>query len=243
MVSNGSLVTAGHGVALLTEIGMDTEMGRIAGHLNKTKQTKTPLQQRLNRVGKVISAIALAAAVLLFIVGMLQGEDFWSMILLAVALAVAAVPETLNLIVTLALSNGVNKIVDKNALVRKLPVVETLGNTSVICSDKTGTITQNRMAIQRLYLEKKGDFDAESDFGEEEMAFLYMLSLASNASCTLDEEGNADCRGNPTEVAIMRLLAEKGGSMEKAHAHFKKVAEIPFSSDRKMMTVVLETTT
>lgn len=240
MVFSGCLVVAGHGVAIVTEIGMDTEMGHIAGHLNRTQPGKTPLQKRLNRVGKTISAIALAAAIVLFLVGLFQGEDFWSMILLAVSLAVAAVPETLNLIVTLALSNGVNKMVGKNALVRKLPVVETLGNTSVICSDKTGTLTQNRMDIQRLYLEKWGDFKAKDEFADEQMAFLYMLALASNATCTIGEDGTADCRGNATEVAIMRLLVEKGGSMEKANARFKKVAEIPFSSDRKMMTVVLE---
>lgn len=152
MVFSGCLVTAGNGIAVVTETGMNTQIGKIAGFLENTKKGKTPLQQRLDKVGMNISAIAIISAVILFIIGMIQGADFWNMMLLAVSLAVAAVPETLSLIVTLTLSNGVKNMVKKNALIRKLPAVETLGNTSIICSDKTGTLTQNRMSIKRLCL-------------------------------------------------------------------------------------------
>ncbi|MGC4017912.1 MAG: HAD-IC family P-type ATPase [Muricomes sp.] len=152
MMFSGCLVTGGNAVAVVTETGMNTEMGKIAGFLENTVKGKTPLQQRLDGVGKNISTVAIISAVILFFIGMRQGSDFWSMIMLAVTLAVAAVPETLSLIVTLALSHGVKNMVSKNALIRKLPAVETLGNTSVICSDKTGTLTQNRMSIKRLCL-------------------------------------------------------------------------------------------
>lgn len=239
MVFSGCLVTAGHGTAIVTAVGMDTQMGHIAEHLNSTTRGKTPLQQRLDRLSKVISVIALISAVVLFGVGMWQGESFWSMILVAVSLAVAAVPETLNLIVTLALSNGVQKMVKKNALIRKLPAVETLGNTTVICSDKTGTLTQNRMTIKRLHIDGGDSFSNKDEFDEKQLNFIKMLALASNATAQ-EKDGVWEFSGNPTEVAIMRLLTEKGIRKADVEREYPKVAEIPFSSERKMMTVVVE---
>ena len=206
MVFSSCLVTAGRGTAVVTATCMDTQMGLIAGFLNDTKKSKTPLQIRLDRVGKTISGIAIVSAIFLFIVGMIQGEDFWTMMLLAVSLAVAAVPETLSLIVTLSLSNGVKKMVKKNTLIRKLPAVETLGNTSIICSDKTGTLTQNKMSIKRLWIEGLEPFKDSDEFSEKQITFLKMMAMASNATIETESDGSFKFIGNPTEIAIMRLL-------------------------------------
>lgn len=240
MVFSSCLVTAGRGTAVVTAISMDTQMGHIAGFLNDTKKSKTPLQKRLDKVGKTISAIAIAAAAFLFIVGMNQGEDFWTMVLLAVSLAVAAVPETLSLIVTLSLSNGVKKMVTKNALIRKLPAVETLGNTSIICSDKTGTLTQNQMSIKRLWIKESEPFKDSDKFSEKQITFLKMLAMASNATMETEPDGTLNFIGNPTEIAIMRLLNDKGIKKSEIEKNYSKAGEIPFSSERKMMSVILK---
>ena len=240
MVFSSCHVTSGHGLAVVTGTGMQTEMGKIAGYLNDSQKIKTPLQQRLERVAKSISIVAIAAAALLFAIGLLQGESVWSMVMLAATLAVAAVPETLNLIVTLSLSQGVKNMVNKNALIRKLSAVETLGNTSVICSDKTGTLTQNRMTIEKLWIPGNEPFEAGDEFVRDQTELLTMFALASNASVQEEEDGTLTIMGNPTEKAIMRLLHEKGLSKERISEQYRMVGEIPFSSERKMMTIVLE---
>lgn len=240
MVFSGCHVTSGHGVAVVTGTGMHSEMGKIAGYLNNSQKIKTPLQRRLEKVAKSISMIAIIAAVLLLVIGLLQGESFWSMVTLAATLAVAAVPETLNLIVTLSLSQGVKNMVNKNALIRKLSAVETLGNTSVICSDKTGTLTQNLMTIEKLWLPGEEPFGAEEEFGQKEKELLTRFALASNATVQMESDGTMTIMGNPTEKAIMRLLHEKGLSKQSISEQFRLVGEIPFSSERKMMTIVLE---
>lgn len=242
MVFSGCHVTSGHGVAVVTGTGMHSEMGKIAGYLNNSQKIKTPLQRRLEKVAKSISMIAIIAAVLLLVIGLLQGESFWSMVTLAATLAVAAVPETLNLIVTLSLSQGVKNMVNKNALIRKLSAVETLGNTSVICSDKTGTLTQNLMTIEKLWLPGEEPFGAEEEFGQKEKELLTRFALASNATVQMENDGTMTIMGNPTEKAIMRLLHEKGLSKQGISEQFSLVGEIPFSSERKMMTIVLEDT-
>lgn len=242
MVFSGCHVTSGHGVAVVTGTGMHSEMGKIAGYLNNSQKIKTPLQRRLEKVAKSISMIAIIAAVLLLVIGLLQGESFWSMVTLAATLAVAAVPETLNLIVTLSLSQGVKNMVNKNALIRKLSAVETLGNTSVICSDKTGTLTQNLMTIEKLWLPGEEPFGAEEEFGQKEKELLTRFALASNATVQVENDGTMTIMGNPTEKAIMRLLHEKGLSKQSISEQFRLVGEIPFSSERKMMTIVLEDT-
>ncbi len=239
MIFSGCLVTAGNAVAVVTETGMNTEMGKIAGFLESTIKGKTSLQQRLDRVGKNISTVAVISAAILFLIGMRQGSDFWSMIMLAVTLAVAAVPETLSLIVTLSLSHGVKNMVGKNALIRKLPAVETLGNTSVICSDKTGTLTQNRMSIKRLCLSGGKPAKDTDEFTEDQTEFLKMLACASNAVIQEDKEGNIQYMGNATEAAIIRLFSEKGLDKDVMEREYPRVAEIPFSSERKMMTVII----
>ena len=238
MVFSSCLVTAGNATAIITQTGMNTQMGKIAGYLNDTQKIQTPLQRRLNKVSRMVSFLAVASAILLLVLGIHQGEDFWVMMLAAVSLAVAAVPETLQLIVTLALTQGVKQMVTQNALIRKLAAVETLGNTSVICSDKTGTLTQNRMTIQKLWMPEQGAFDAQSDFSESQMQFIQHLMLASNATLERDADGTERIVGDATESAILRLLLSKNKAENEKASAWPRVGEIPFSSARKMMTSV-----
>ncbi|MCL2549277.1 MAG: HAD-IC family P-type ATPase, partial [Symbiobacteriaceae bacterium] len=241
MVFSGCVITAGHGLAVVTTTGMDTQIGRIAEFLHDTEQVKTPLQKRLDGLSTTICWIAVTAAFFLLAVGLRGGTDLGSMLMIAISLAVAAVPETLSLIVTLSLTNGVQRMVTKNALIRKLPAVETLGNASVICSDKTGTLTQNRMAVKGLWIRGGEPFGDDIEFSEEQTRFLKILSMAGNATFTTGANGEAEYFGNATEVGILRLLGEKGyGDSSEIALEYPRVAEIPFSSERKMMSVVLK---
>ena len=238
MAFSGCLVTAGNAKALAVAIGMQTQMGTIAGYLNNAQKLKTPLQNRLDRIGKIISLIAVASAFVMFGIGFLRGENLWEMIFVAVSLAVAAVPETLSLIVTLSLTHGVTEMVKKNALIRKLPAVETLGSTSVICTDKTGTLTQNRMTIKRLWQEGADPFDDEAEFSSGQMSLLHKFALVSNAVSEEQTDGSVRIIGDPTETAILRLLGANGSDKSKLEQKYPRVAEISFSSARKMMTTV-----
>jgi len=238
MVFSGCLVTAGQAKALVVATGMHTQMGRIAGYLNDVQKLRTPLQTRLDGVGKVISLIAIVAALAIFILELTRGADLWDVAFVAVALAVAAVPESLSLIVTLILTNGVTEMVKKHALIRKLTAVETLGSTSVICTDKTGTLTENRMAIKRLWLEGTEPFDDTADFSAAQISLLDKLALASNATIGQSTDGNPEIIGDPTEAAILRLLTSKGHHKTKLEKQYPRVKEISFSSERKMMTTI-----
>jgi magnesium-transporting ATPase (P-type) len=239
MMFTGCVITAGRAVAVVTDTGMNTQMGKIAGLLQGEKQAKTPLQLRLDQIGKTIVWIAVISALFLLAMGLHGGAEFGTMIMVAIALAVAAVPETLALIVTLTLTNGVQKMVKKNALIRKLPAVETLGSASVICSDKTGTLTQNRMTVKQLWICREKPFAADSEFTQEQRLFLEIFAMAGNASVQIDENGNKKYIGSATEVGIFRFLDEKD-CCEIAKHDYPRVAEIPFSSDRKKMTVILK---
>ena len=239
MVFSGCLVTAGNAVAVVTETGMDTQIGKIARFLTETKQQKTPLQHRLDKVGKVISGIAVMSAVALLVTGLIQGHDVWEMIMVAITLAVAAVPETLSLIVTLILTNGAKKMAAKNALVRQMQAVETLGSTSVICSDKTGTLTMNRMTVKRLWVYGEQPVAEDAEFSSPEYAFLEQLCLACTARVGTDDDGNEKIYGDPTETAIVTLAREKGIAYERLGERYEKVGEVAFSSSRKMMTAVI----
>jgi Ca2+-transporting ATPase len=238
MVFSGCLVTAGNGVCVITETGMKTQMGKIAGYLNNTKKMMTPLQMRLNKIGRMISFAAILSAVVLVVVGLLRGDSIWHLVLLAVSLAVAAVPETLALIVTLSLSNGVKNMVNKNAIIRKLSAVETLGSTSVICSDKTGTLTQNRMAIKKLWVNDEEPITNTDTFNQHQLCLLDQLVLASNVVIEIDQNGNKRIMGDATESAIMKLFDDKGRKKEDITSQWPRVREIPFSSSRKRMTTI-----
>lgn len=237
MVFAGCLITAGNARAIVVGTGMNTQMGKIAGYLNDSQKLQTPLQKRLNKVSRLITVIALISAVVLMVVGIRQGEDFWMMMLAAVSLAVAAVPETLQLIVTLSLTHSVRKMVEEHALIRKLPAVETLGNTSVICSDKTGTLTQNRMTIQKLWKPGQDVVEASNSLDEGQLSFLKKLALTSNAVIKHDSDG-VHVIGDATESAIVRLLLDNDVDVDEFRSNWPRIAEIPFSSDRKMMSSI-----
>ena len=241
-VFSGCLVTAGNAKAIVTSTGMDTEIGKIARFLKDTKQQKTPLQVRLDKVGKIISGIAIMSAIVLFVVSLIQsgGVLTMDMIMVAITLAVAAVPETLSLIVTLILAQGAKKMAAKNALVRQMQAVETLGSTSVICSDKTGTLTMNKMTVKRLWVCGGQPVSEIDPFDDDQIDLVKKLCLACTATIGKNDDGTPRIFGDPTESAIVRLALDKGIDYSALQTKYKKVAEIPFSSARKMMTAVYE---
>ena len=210
-VYSGCLVTAGNAAAIIVGTGMDTEIGKIARFLTETKQQKTTLQVRLDKVGKIISGLAIISAIIMFVVGFfVYKHDAMHMIMISVTLAVAAVPETLALIVTLTLAQGAKKMAAKNALVRQMQAVETLGSTSVICSDKTGTLTMNKMTVKRLWVYGSEPVAEDVNFTDSQMDFLKNLCLACVATIGRDDDGNRKVFGDPTESAIVNLALAKG---------------------------------
>lgn len=237
MVFKGCTVANGRGRAIVTATGMQTEMGKIAGLLNGGVTQQTPLQKRLNQLGKRISLIALAAAALVFIIGELQGEPLLEMFMIAVSLAVAAVPETLMVIVTLTLAYGVQNMAKKHAIIRRLPAVETLGTANVICSDKTGTLTQNKMRVRRVWSRSDEVTDTEDAMTDEAMEVLKMASLCTDV--IVDRDGDElVIQGNPTEAAIVRAVEENYHTKAELEEKYPRIGEIPFDSERKMMTTV-----
>ena len=239
MVYSGCLVTNGRGRAVVTATAMETEMGKIARLLNTTQKQMTPLQLRLRQLAMRISAIALISGVVMFLVGfLLHGNEVLDMLLLAVALGVAAVPETLPIIVTMILSYGVYNMVTKKTIIRKIAAVETVGNTSVICSDKTGTLTMNKMKIRRLWHEGYDSAHYKDDFNEDQIHMLELLASCSNATIEIHGDEDEHVIGDPTEIAIIRLLHEKGLTRVDAEREYPRVHELPFDSGRKRMTTV-----
>ena len=237
MIFKGCTVANGRGQAIVTATGMHTEMGKIASLLNDHTSQKTPLQKRLNSLGKRISLIALGAAALVFIIGQLQGEPMLEMFMTSVSLAVAAVPETLTVIVTLTLAFGVQKMAKKNAIIRQLPAVETLGTANVICSDKTGTLTQNKMRVRRVWTRGDEVIDTEDAMTDEAMEVLKMASLCTDVIVEkVDDE--VIVKGNPTEAAIVRAVEENYHTKAELEEAYPRIAELPFDSSRKMMTTV-----
>ncbi|MFF6157200.1 cation-translocating P-type ATPase [Enterococcus faecium] len=237
MVFKGCTVAAGRGKAIVTAIGMATEMGKIADLLNENTMQKTPLQVRLNQLGKRISMIALAAAALVFVIGELQGEPLLEMFMTSISLAVAAVPETLTVIVTLTLAYGVQKMARKHAIIRQLPAVETLGTANVICSDKTGTLTQNEMRVRRVWSKEDEVTNIEDSMTNSAMEILKMAALCTDVTVE-QEDDDLVIKGNPTEVAIVRAVEENYHTKAELEEKYSRVNELPFDSERKMMTTV-----
>lgn len=239
MVFSGCSITYGTATAVVTETGMNTEMGKIAGLLAGAKGTKTPLQQKLAQLGKWLGLAALVACVIVFIVGLVAGQDIMDMFMTAVSLAVSAIPEGMPAIVTIVLSIGVTRMVKKNAIIKRLPAVETLGSASVICSDKTGTLTQNRMTLVKTYLDggELADLDT-ANVGESVQKLLDWGTLCCDGAVTFDENGKEIHIGDPTETAIILAAYKAGHSKEALNEKYPRVAEIPFDSDRKLMTSV-----
>ena len=235
MVFSGSFVTYGRGRFLVTATGMDTEVGKIAALLKGAEEKKTPLQVSLDRFGRRLSAIILAICAVLFGVSVaVRHENVMNAFLFAVALAVAAIPEALSSIVTIVLSFGTQKMARENAIIRKLQAVEGLGSVSVICSDKTGTLTQNRMTVRKLYTAGRVMDASDADFSDPiQEPLLRSALLCSDA--TVDENGEV---GDPTETALVRLGEDHGFDEEAARARWPRLAELPFDSDRKLMSTV-----
>ncbi len=239
-IFSGCAVTSGTATAVVTGTGMDTQMGRIAGLLAGEKESKTPLQKKLTKLGKYLGIVALAACAVVFIVGLTAGIDVMEMFMTAVSLAVSAIPEGLPAIVTVVLSLGVTRMVKKNAIIRRLPAVETLGSASVICSDKTGTLTQNRMTIVHTYVEGEGGADfAPAASSEKVKQMLKLGALCCNGSVNF-EDGREVHIGDPTETAIIMAAHRLGMEKDSLFDKYPRLEELPFDSARKLMTTINE---
>ena len=235
MVFSGSFITYGRGTFLVTSIGMGTEMGKIATLLKNTEEKKTPLQVSLDQFGRNLSMGILVICALLFGVSVfLRGEPVMTAFLFAVALAVAAIPEALSSIVTIVLSFGTQKMAKENAIIRKLQAVEGLGSVSVICSDKTGTLTQNKMTVQKYYAGGRVVPVAEADFDDPAQRDLLRAALLCS-DATVNDQGEI---GDPTETALVRLGEKFGFDEEATRGKYPRLAEIPFDSDRKLMSTL-----
>ena len=237
MVYSSSIVTYGRGSGIVVSAGMDTEVGKIAEYISdKDIGTETPLKQRLNATGKILSIAVLAAALVIFLIGMIQGRNPIDMFMTSVSLAVAAIPEGLPAIVTVVLAIGVQKMSARKAIVRKLPAVETLGSTQIICSDKTGTLTLNRMTVKNLFTFGSGTTGPVVKGKDSEMLVSNMV-LCNDARLSLSGDG-IKMIGDPTETALIQFAFNNGfnkNTMDRIHP---REYELPFDSERKLMTVV-----
>lgn len=232
MVYSGSFVTYGRGKFIVTSIGMNTEVGKIATLLKTTSEKKTPLQVNLDNFGKKLSILILVFCGILFGISVFRGQPVGDAFLFAVALAVAAIPEALSSIVTIVLSFGTQKMAKEHAIIRKLQVVEGLGSVSVICSDKTGTLTQNKMTVEGYYVHgRQIDADEINVANKEEMQLLQASILCNDASIS-DGKGI----GDPTETALINVGAKVNVSYEEERRGNPRTGEIPFDSDRKLMS-------
>ena len=238
MVFSGCSITYGTATAVVTATGMQTEMGKIAGLLSGEEETQTPLQKKLASLGKILGFVALGACAIIFVVGLLNGIDVLEIFMTSVSLAVSAIPEGLPAIVTIVLSIGVQRMVKKNAIIRRLPAVETLGSASVICSDKTGTLTQNRMTLQKAYLDGAAEIIDSGDAAARTL--VRTAALCCDGAVTFEADGTVTHIGDPTETAIVFAAHQFGDTKEMLGAAFPRLAELPFDSDRKRMSVVVE---
>ncbi|MGH8508376.1 MAG: cation-translocating P-type ATPase [Gammaproteobacteria bacterium] len=231
MAYKGTQVIHGRGVAIVVATGMQTEIGKIAQLLHEEEEVKTPLQKRLARFGQRLAVAVLAICAIIFATGLLRGESPVLMFLTAVSLAVAAIPEALPAVVTISLALGARKLVHKNALIRRLPAVETLGSVTYICSDKTGTLTQNKMRAQVFCSDGRMVRGVPRD-----LPALFLQAIALNNDAAPDHQGRIV--GDPTEVALYEAAAHAGCEGMSLAAQFARLAEIPFDSERKRMTTI-----
>lgn len=254
----GCTITRGRGRGKVMAVGMETEVGKIANMLQDIQSTQTPLQQRLDNLGKILVIGCLLICGVVTVMGIIRGEDAYKMFLVGVSLAVAAIPEGLPAIVTVSLAIGVQKMMKNNALVRKLPAVETLGCTNIICSDKTGTLTQNRMTVKRVYLYDRlfdvtGDgYDIKGDISYSGVKInlkhksikkmMDCFTICNNACIPVENKAISrkkdNYSGDPTEIALLVLASKLGIIKEKVMKDCKIIREYPFDSDRKMMSVI-----
>ncbi|KQL54689.1 ATPase [Heyndrickxia shackletonii] len=255
MAFMGTMVTRGNGIGIVTGIGMKTAMGEIAHMIQNADVMETPLQRRLEQLGKILIVVALLLTLLVVVVGVVHGHDLYSMFLAGVSLAVAAIPEGLPAIVTVALSLGVQRMIRKNAIVRKLPAVETLGCASVICSDKTGTMTQNKMTVTHIwsggkswsvsgtgYYPEGGFYFKDNEIKPQNEKSLYQLltfGLLCNHAELKARDKDFYLDGDPTDGALLVSAMKAGLTRESLQGQFTIEKEFPFDSNRKMMSVVV----
>jgi len=242
MAFSTGMVTYGRGRGIVVSTGMKTEVGKIANMLQETSDTETPMSRRLEQLGKVLGIAALIICAVIFIVGVLYGNSVLSMFMTAVSLAVAAIPEGLPAVSTVVLAIGVQRLVKRNAIIRTLPSVETLGSATVICSDKTGTLTQNKMTVVEAYVNHKRDAinraAPATALDEEENRLLSISVLCADARQRVNEDGKFEFTGDPTETALLDFGILYGMYKEEIDKKFPRIAEIPFDSERKRMTTV-----
>lgn len=247
MVFSGTIITSGKGKAIITGTGMQSEIGKIAKLIQETEQEKTPLQKKLNQLGRWLGAVTIIICFIVFLGGVIKGGDLMEFFIIAVALAVAAIPEGLPAVVTIGLSIGARRMVKRNALIRKLPSVETLGSTTVICSDKTGTLTKNEMTVKKIYAngkiidvtgsgyETKGEFLSNGKkIDPSEIELLLKIGALNNDASLNDGK----VLGDPTEASLIVSAAKSGILKDALQKKYPRNDEIPFSSERKIMTTI-----
>ncbi len=228
-------VTYGRGQGIVVATGTATEVGKIAAMIQSVPDMKTPLQKKLDQLGKFLAIAALAICALIFIIGVLYGNDILSMFMTAVSLAAAAIPEGLPAVSTILLAVGVQRLAKRNAIVRNMPSVETLGSVTVICSDKTGTLTQNKMTVVKSYVDGKQE---DASYISDTVRLLIKTSVLANDGRLVEEDGETRGIGDPTETALLDLGLKFGIGKEALEEAMPRVAEVPFDSDRKLMSVV-----
>ena len=233
MLFSSSLITYGRGKAIVVKTGMNTEVGKIADMINQTEDQETPLQKKLNSLGKTLGMVALTICAVIFVIGLLQGKEIINMFMTAVSLAVAVIPEGLVAVSTIVLAIGVQKMVKKNAIVKKLPAVETLGSSTVICSDKTGTLTQNKMTVEKVFCNDTTSDIERAETNEDFRKLIYDCMLC-NDSRVLE---NGEIAGDPTETALVDFALKLDYPVSIMREN-PRVAEVPFDSNRKLMSTV-----
>ena len=235
MLFSSSLVTYGRGKGIVVETGMTTEVGKIAGMINQADEQITPLQDKLNKLGKTLGIAALAICIFIFVIGLIQGKEPIHMFMTAVSLAVAAIPEGLVAVSTIVLAIGVQKMVKRNAIVKRLPAVETLGSATVICSDKTGTLTQNKMTVEKIFInaQTKDLEEYKNNITEDIKKLVYANMFCNDTKISKD----GTLTGDPTETALVDM-AFRLDFDPSVYDQMPRVEEIPFDSDRKLMTTV-----